>query len=1262
MKYLIAILIITFASHAQSQEFMPYQKNMNPADSLLLINLPELNLPEAYKGKNAKDLPDTLNNSVLPFFRPVFTQNGWSCGQASTIGYQFTYEINRVNNTSAMLEENQYSPDFSFNYYNNGADGDGVNYFHSLDVATRFGNPCILDYGGMDYNLQKWVSGYDTYYNSMFNRVDEILAINVGDEEGLITLKYWMLDHLDGSEHGGIACFYTDLSTTTYLPEGTPEEGKTVITEFGSYSGHSMSFVGWNDSIRWDYNNDGQYTNDIDINEDGEINMKDWEIGGVILANSWGDDWGDNGFCYVMYNVLAQEKIDGGIWNKQVHVLNVKHDYSPSLTFKIKLAHTSRNKLKVIAGVSPNTSDALPQYTMDFPIYNYQGGSLYMQGDNTIEDHKTIEFGLDITPLLSYIASGETAKFFLQIHEHDPLNTDVGIIKNFSLMDYTDGISEIECLVTDTALTNNDYSTLSVIHTPEFDKVQINSNELPPYSVGELYSHQFSASGGTEPYSWDIDPSYTEIQEEDIYPNIQGEHLTPNNNNYGFATKSLDFPFPFYGTNYDTVYIHVNGYLMFDETPVPLPYQSDDLFLFKNIKMISPFSSENLYVSGSADQGLWYEGDETYAAFRWIAWLSTDIWDFSVNVSVILFPDGNIEFYFDETELLFDQYKVIGISNGNDQSYELSSISNVFAKTNINKITYLPENLSHEYSIEEDGYFLFDPAAENTINNINIRVTDYNEISHTKLFRISDGLLFDYQLTAGEDEIIEYGDTVKISLEIKNISTNLIENVQAEASFISDFITIFANQVSVGNLNAGEIIVLPDAIKFAVHSDVPDQHSIICGLDFNSNSGTWSGSFEMRANAPKLQMSGPVIVDNDNNRLDPGETAELFLLVNNNGHAKAYEVLGEILTNDPYITIEVSNELTFDDINPGAVSIQSVTITADENTPPGHLANFEVIYSAWPDMLFDYNFTLLIGRYPVFIIDLDPNNFSGPVMKSVIEDLNINVGYDIIFPENLDAYHNIFVSLGRKWSTYILSEFEGQRLADFLNDGGNIYMEGGETWSEDPWTPVHPMFNFNLQSTSYHACPLIKGIEGSFTEGVEFEYDSPFILFNHYLLPYGETFSILENSDNQYCYAAAYENETYKTIGTNFDFGGLIDNTDPSTKRVLMGRILQFFGLDVTITSTTETQADIESIQFQVNPNPVLHVINFAFTFPKSQDATLQIFDIHGNLIKTLFIQKGFTTGDHQITLQNINFEPGLYFARLTTEDYSQSIKVVVSK
>ncbi len=40
-----------------------------------------------------------------------------------------------------------------------------------------------------------------------------------------------------------------------------------------------MTVVGYNDSIKYDFNEDGQYTNNIDLNDDGIIDLRDWEVG-----------------------------------------------------------------------------------------------------------------------------------------------------------------------------------------------------------------------------------------------------------------------------------------------------------------------------------------------------------------------------------------------------------------------------------------------------------------------------------------------------------------------------------------------------------------------------------------------------------------------------------------------------------------------------------------------------------------------------------------------------------------------------------------------------------------------------------------------------------------------------------------------------------------------------------------------------------------------------------------------------------------------
>ena len=79
---------------------------------------------------------------------------------------------------------------------------------------------------------------------------------------------------------------------------------------------------------------------------------------------------------------------------------------------KVNLDFTSRNKLRILAGIAADTSHHLPEQTISFPIFNFQGGNHFMQGNDSIPSQKNIEIGLDVTPLLGYIGSGETARFF----------------------------------------------------------------------------------------------------------------------------------------------------------------------------------------------------------------------------------------------------------------------------------------------------------------------------------------------------------------------------------------------------------------------------------------------------------------------------------------------------------------------------------------------------------------------------------------------------------------------------------------------------------------------------------------------------------------------------------------------------------------------------------------------------------------------------------------------------------------------------------
>ena len=589
---IFSIFLFTQTYAQEKQQHYSFDKltPLSIKDSIELSSLPLLTLPESFKGPNAPLLPTIVDNSANIHWRPVFEQDQYECGQASAIGLGFTYAINRMRNLPSDVPENQYATHFTWNFGNEGEGYDGVSYFHSFEILRTEGNPTVTTYGGMSAGgPRRWITGYDNYYAIMHNRLAEAFRIDVSTPEGIETAKHWINNHLEGADVGGVANFYTSAPWgMPTLPAGTPEAGLYVVTSWGG-ANHGLTISGYHDSICWDYNYDGQYTNHIDINNDGKVDVRDWEIGGFRFANTYGGgpDFGNNGFSYMTYKSCAETSGDGGIWNNEIHVQYTKAGTEPLTTARITLKHNRRNMIRVRIGYSTDTTALFPECIISFPIFNFQGGPYYMRGGSS-EEHKTIEFGLDITPIINMIGPGVPARYFLMVDEDDPPDLGTGQIIDYSIIDYTEGVNEIICEHHNVNLFNNDLTMLWINHTVNYEEVFVESDSLPAATVYEPYSTQLTAAGGTEPYAWDFDLNFTETDYAQVMPIINDEQLNPSNNYDGFAVKQLEFDFPFYGTEYSEVKVYVDGYIMF-ENILNWVYQVYDFLLFTKNKHIAPF-------------------------------------------------------------------------------------------------------------------------------------------------------------------------------------------------------------------------------------------------------------------------------------------------------------------------------------------------------------------------------------------------------------------------------------------------------------------------------------------------------------------------------------------------------------------------------------------------------------------------------------------------------------------------------------------------
>lgn len=208
-----------------------------------------------------------------------------------------------------------------------------------------------------------------------------------------------------------------------------------------------------------------------------------------------------------------------------------------------------------------------------------------------------------------------------------------------------------------------------------------------------------------------------------------------------------------------------------------------------------------------------------------------------------------------------------------------------------------------------------------------------------------------------------------------------------------------------------------------------------------------------------------------------------------------------------------------------------------------------------------YHMFSMVEPLPVFIYEPDGTPLSGAAIASELDALGVDYDMGATLTESPSLYRAIFVCLGVFSTNHQLTPAEGRELAEFLDYGGRLYMEGGDTWAYDSQTAVHPYFNIDGLSDGSGDAGPIQGGAGTFTDGMLFQYSGN----NSYMdriAPLGGAQTVFLNVTPPYMNGVAYDGGTYRTIGTSFELGGLVDGTAPSTKGDLVLKILEFFEVD----------------------------------------------------------------------------------------------------
>lgn len=501
--------------------------------------------------------------------------------------------------------------------------------------------------------------------------------------------------------------------------------------------------------------------------------------------------------------------------------------------------------------------------------------------------------------------------------------------------------------------------------------------------------------------------------------------------------------------------------------------------------------------------------------------------------------------------------------------------------------------------------------------------------------------------SANNNGMMDYGESVMLTIMLTNVGTDDALNVEAELFSADEYITLTDSVENYGNIAAGDTVYITDAFALDVAGSIPDMHNIIFSIEATGDE-TWVSSFNEQGHAPQLIYASYAIIDtagNGNGKLDPGETAGLMLTINNEGSADAAGVEAFLSSSSPHITIEGST-MAYGQIASGASAGQTYTVSAASDTPPGHSADFLLDITANLGVSGSGGFFIVVGQIPVLVIDMDGNNNSATEMITCLE--NLSIGADVVdsWPDNMNLYSSVFVCLGVYPENYILEQSEGQELADYLNDGGNIYMEGGDTWFYDSQTPVHPMFSIAGMEDGGSDLGFILGEPASFTEGLQYIYSGDNSWIDR-IEPQGEAFTIFQNQSPAYINAVAFDGGSYRTIGSSFEFGGLEDAE--SSKEYLMHKYLEFFGIQsIWVSLPGRPEASITAAN--IYPNPFTHHANISFTLDEVSNTSVEVYNTAGQLIETL-INGELGSGSYSIMWNAEGATEGIYFFRIIGED-----------
>lgn len=409
----------------------------------------------------------------------------------------------------------------------------------------------------------------------------------------------------------------------------------------------------------------------------------------------------------------------------------------------------------------------------------------------------------------------------------------------------------------------------------------------------------------------------------------------------------------------------------------------------------------------------------------------------------------------------------------------------------------------------------------------------------------------------------EYGETASINLTFRNIGDVAASNADFIAVSNAQGITFLKNSSVIGALEPGATVTIESAIIIELSPDVPT-NDISIEIASNEAKG-WNSNIILPIGGvvPEITLFEAIeISSNPNGQIDAGESAEITFTLKNSGNVALNNISTAIMPEDIYVTCENPTQ-NIGNLEAGATVSFNFIITASEDTPQGFTSFILLNLSADKGVSFADEYFTFIGQPGTLIVDFDKNHNSAPSIQEDMKNAGASADYITTLPEDITGYKAVFLCLGVFPDYHKLTETEGQFFADYLLQGGNLYVESGSLWFFNDETALQPMMNVvsSIGNGWIYGNETLTGVDDTFGNEMIFGYTGDNLRIDD-LIPLEPAYLVFTSEPNTFGAMAAQERDGFKTIAATFEWSGLVETNPEATTADLMSEILYF--LDVT--------------------------------------------------------------------------------------------------